>query len=306
MSLQMALFAQQLAQMAKIVGKPDEARGWRREYERLKKAINRVAWDAGDGFYYDVQPDGAPTRVKHIGAYWSLLSDVADQRQVRSLVRYLQDAKHFYRPVLFPSLSASHPKYDPTGNYWVGGVWASTNYMVIKGPQHRGYRDLAREAAQNYIAGMARVLNAEIEEQKLFPAERDGQYRSIWECYAPEYPLPGTTWDPRYFSKHHFVGWSGIGPIALLLENVLGFDVSGLHNTVTWHLRRSDRHGVRNLPLGRDNTVDLVAAARRRDSGIVVITGKADRPFTLDLRVEGWQPKRMRIQPGDFTMTLRR
>jgi len=305
-SLQMALFARHMSQMADVLNNRTDAAHWQREYARLKAATNRVNWNVDDGFYYDVQPNGEPTRVKYLGAYWSLLSEVADQQQAAALVAHLKDPKHFYRPHLFPSLAASHPDYDPMGNYWVGGVWASTNYMVVKGLERRGYRNFAREAAENHIDNMVKVLNAKIDEARINPPERDGDYQSIWECYSPEHPLPGTGADKNIFSRHHFVGWSGAGPIAMLFENVLGFDVSGVDHTVTWHVSRTDRHGVRNMPMGAKDSFDLIASARDAASGRIVISGRASRPFTLKLMVDGWKPKTLRIPARQFEMQVRR
>ncbi|HYE26342.1 MAG TPA: trehalase family glycosidase [Clostridia bacterium] len=305
-SLQMALFARNLQSIAELAGQKNEVEEWRREYERLRKTINRVAWNASDGYYYDVQPDGQPTRVRHIGAFWSLLSGVADDAQVKALVEHLKDPKEFYRPHLFPSLAASDPHYDKMGNYWVGSIWASTNYMTIKGLKRRGYRDLARHAAENHIDNMARVMAADIDESLVNPAERDGDYRSIWECYAPEFPLPGTTWDAKHLSRHHFVGWSGAGPIAMLFEDVLGFEVNAPENKVEWHITRTDEHGVRNMPIGTQDAFDLVAARRNAPDDKVVIESKSTRDYTLVLHVAGWPTRSFQVAKGKSKIELSR
>lgn len=305
MSLQMALFAKQMGEMASIVGRDGEVKRWQDEHQRLKQIIDRVAWNDEDGYYYDVQPDAMQTRVRHIGAFWALISGVADEDHTKRLVSHLEDPKEFNRPHLFPSLAASDSHYDPKGNYWVGSVWASTNYMAIKGLEQRGYFALARKAAENDIENMAAVLTSNIDESLITPAERDGDYQSIWECYAPESAAPGTTWDAKHLSRHHFVGWSGAAPIALLIENVLGFDVSVPERTVKWNLTRTDEHGIRNMSLGGDDVFSLVAEQRQRDSKSIVIRSASTRDFKLILTVDDRPARELTIKRGQQKLQLK-
>jgi hypothetical protein len=52
---------------------------------------------------------------------------------------------------------------------------------------------------------------------------------TIWEHYAPESATGEGVKD--------FVGRSGLGRVALLIENVLGIEVDTVANTVTWRPR---------------------------------------------------------------------
>jgi hypothetical protein len=71
-----------------------------------------------------------------------------------------------------------------------------------------------------------------------------------------------------------FVGWTGLGPIALLIENVLGFRADGAHNRLEWRLARNDPHGIRRLRFGAI-TADVIY------DGNETVSVKADAPFTL-------------------------
>ena len=64
--------------------------------------------------------------------------------------------------------------------------------------------------------------NFKPDEDKIAGNERDGNYQTIWECYSPEKPAPATRWDGENYCRQDFVGWSGLGPIALMLENIIG------------------------------------------------------------------------------------
>ena len=73
--------------------------------------------------------------------------------------------------------------------------------------------------------------------------------------------------------KPDFVGWGGIGPIALLIENVIGIQPDAIDKEITWHMTRTDRHGLNNLWLGGDlGKIDLIAAARTDSYSPAVIT----------------------------------
>lgn len=116
-------------------------------------------------------------------------------------------------------------------------------------------------------------------------AQRFGDgYHTLWECYSPEETAPATRWDGVFLSRQDFVGWTGLGPIAMLYENILGLDLRGAENRIVWDVARTDRHGVENL-LFRGQPVSLVAAPQA--DGSLRLRASAREPFTLELRHRG-------------------
>jgi hypothetical protein len=85
------------------------------------------------------------------------------------------------------------------------------------------------------------------EEKIAFEERYEDGYQTIWECYSPEFPEPATRWDDTFYSRQDFVGWSGLGPIALLIENVIGIEMNIPQNQITWRIDRTDEHGIKNL-----------------------------------------------------------
>ncbi len=132
-----------------------------------------------------------------------------------------------------------------------------TNYAVIKGLSRCGFRALARRAAENHLSQMAIVY-------------RDTG--TIWENYAPEAPKPGS------IAKPDFVGFSGVSPIALLIEEILGIEVDAPARTIRWRLYPASEHGIEGLRFG-DNVVSLLA--REAGPGEVTIEVSAVDAFTL-------------------------
>jgi hypothetical protein len=101
---------------------------------------------------------------------------------------------------------------------------------------------------------------------------------TIWENYSPESYTPGNP------AKNNFVGWSGDGPIALLIENVLGFRADGVNNRLVWRLTRTDRHGIEKLRVGAV-TVSAICDKRASAADAPHITVTTDKPLKLMVRL---------------------
>jgi glycogen debranching enzyme len=245
-------------------------------------------WDKEIGFYYDLLADGRFHKKKTIAAFWTILAGVADEKQTTTLLAHLQNPDEFYRPHLFPTLAADEPEYDKSGHYWLGGVWAPTNAMLILGLIQTGEFTLAREAAENHLLNMLSVMDNFVpEEGKLpinhenVPANGDG-INEIWECYSPEESKPATRWDGFYYCKQKFTGWSAVGPLLLLIESILGISFNAVNNRICWKISPGRPQGIRNL-LFKNSPVSLLAEF----SNSIQITVESDIPFELLVTVNG-------------------
>ncbi len=271
MSCQMVIQYADLAAICEELGLSEKAAGFRREAAAIGERINRWCWNAEDGFYYDVRNDGSQVKVKTSGGFWPLLAGITSSAQTGRLVAHLRDESAFWRPFIFPTLAANEPAYREDGGYWLGAVWAPTNYAIIKGLERCGYGDFAAEASARYLEGMEAVFQ---------------ETGTVWENYAPELPFrPGNP------AMKDFVGWTGIGPIALLIENILGLHCDGANRRLEWTIRRTDRHGIDNLQLAQA-TVSVIAEPRKTEQAEVAITAVATSEFTLGVTVNGQRTER--------------
>lgn len=253
MSCQMVMQYRQLALICRELGQPEKAARFDQEARLIGDRINRWCWNQQDGFYYDVLADGTQFRKKTAGGFWPMVAGIASPGQVRRMVAHLRDEREFWRPFVFPTLAADEKEYQfPTGAYWRGAVWAPTNYAIIKGLEACGEEDLATEATERYLAAMNEVFR---------------KTGTVFENYMPEKIEPSS-------GKRDFVGWTGCGPIALLIENVLGFRPDAARNRLDWRLVRTDRHGIRKLRLGQATT-DVIYDGNGQVS---VLT---DKPYKL-------------------------
>ncbi|GAB4378025.1 MAG: trehalase family glycosidase [Calditrichia bacterium] len=303
LSAQMALFAKYMMFISRELQADSLSKIYEQRYRLLVRLINSQLWDGESGFYYDMTSEGEKIPTKTVAAFWTLLPEVTMLPQAQKLAEHLQNPDEFYRDHLFPTLSADHPDYDPHGNYWRGGVWAPINYMIIKGLDIYPLRELAAVAALNHIENMYRIY-AEFhpDENQIAPEERDGDYQTIWECYAPDFPTPATRWDGQYLCRQDFVGWSGLGPVALLLENVIGLQPSAPRDELYWNLRLRERHGVENYQFG-DNVVDIICQSNQLPVEAALIRVHSNSPFNLIVSSQVGV-REFRVQPGENSFRI--
>ncbi|KAB2845763.1 MAG: hypothetical protein F9K45_03270, partial [Melioribacteraceae bacterium] len=244
MSAQQALAAKCISEIAGIINNDLIQKTFHDKYLGLKLIINYNCWNDEAGFYYDFKQDGSLSSTKHIGAFWTLLSQIADENKFQELKKHLTNPAEFWRPHLVPTLSYDDPHYDVTGHYWRGSVWAPTNYMLIKGLEKYGDYFTAYQIAENHLKNMSYVYYFfKPEEDKIAFEERYADdYKTIWECYSAEFLTPATRWDDTFYSRQDFVGWSGLGPIAMLIENIIGINIDVPNNEIVWRINRADKH----------------------------------------------------------------
>ena len=237
--IQQILSAKTLIQMAELIGREKDVEVLREEVDRLTRVVNEKLWDDETAFYYDLWDDGRKSGVKSIGAYWALLAGIVPPEKLDAFVAHLDNEAEFKRPHRIPTLSADHPEYDNDGGYWRGGVWAPTNYMVLKGLEKYGYHQLAADIARSHVSMVTEVFN---------------ETGTLWENYAPEHPAPGKP------AKPNFVGWTGLSPIAITIEHLFGIHGDAGAKKITWRVSLTERHGVVRYPIN-DGTVDLICPA---------------------------------------------
>jgi len=263
-SSQMVLFARNLAEIGRAIGKRKLARKFDKEADELAKIINAKMWDPKKRFYYDLTLSEERIPVKTIAGFWTLVAGVASQEQAKALAEELESPKTFKTLHRVPTLAADEKSFSPMGDYWCGASWAPTNVMVVRGLERCGYDELAREIALNHLDNVVEVFK---------------QTGTIWENYAPQKLAPGRP------AKRDFVGWSGIAPIALLLEYKIGLRPDAINNTLTWRITSDKRLGVERYWFA-GKTVSLLCGDAGNSSNRKIRVS-SDTPFRLILVLNG-------------------
>ena len=264
--LQALLSCKTLVKMANELDKQEYVSQLEQEIADLENIINTKLWDEKTGFYYDLLKDGKFNNVRHVGAFWSLIAECADSHKAQRLIEYLTDEKEFNTPTSVPTLSKSSPEYMPLGWYWRGGVWAPTNYMVLKGLDKYNRYDLSHKIGANYLKTVVDVFN---------------QTGTFYENYAPEYvDGKGAKGD---IAKSDFVGWTGIAPITVLFEYVFGIKPCAKNNKIIWHVELLEKHGIEQYPFGKDGLLTLVCDKRENANQTPVVTIDSNVPVELEI-----------------------
>jgi glycogen debranching enzyme len=245
-----------LNQMALQLGQTELAESLARERARLQELVNGRLWNKELSYYQDVDRDGRFSPVKTLAAYWLLLDKESVGDRLADFLRPLRDEAAFRRLHPLPSFSADSPDYDPEQS----GVWSPLNYVVLKGLRSVEQFALAHSLAVRHLQQVSEVYQ---------------HTDTFWDYYASETAAPGPDAQPDY------IGWTGLTPIATLLEDVIGLYVDWPLRRVTWDRRLATTapYGVRRFPLGPEGTADILGD----DQQITVTT---DVPFTLTVRDE--------------------
>lgn len=138
-----------MAEIAKILGLPQEAQQFTQHAAALRQKINEVFWDEEDSFYYDrSEKTGRLNRLKSIAGFMPLWCGAASPAQAERLVKeHLINENEFWTPYPIATWSRSEPDYLPSRDNccnWMGATWIPTNYMVFRGLIDYGYTDIAR------------------------------------------------------------------------------------------------------------------------------------------------------------------
>jgi len=288
---QQALSAFYIYKLAEVAGDISLKTKYENEYNQIKSKVNEFLWNSQYKTYYDRKEDGSWHVRNTIASFWPMVAEIPDiERADHLIIDHLKNESEFFTPHLFPTLARNDERYSRTGHYWQGGVWAPTNFMTIKGVAKYNYQ-FALEASINHIENMSKVYHdfdplfytykmPPLDEPNL-PRNGDGYYQ-IWETYSPEDSAPATRWDNNLLVRQKFCGWSGLGPVALFIENILGFDFNAPENSVVWRINFTERHGIKNLKFG-DNRVSLIAEKREGLTDSFKISGSAEKEFKLTI-----------------------
>jgi hypothetical protein len=246
-----------LGQIALQLGETELAESLSLDRARLHELINGRLWNSELNFYQDTDKDGQFSPAKALIAYWALLDkELVPHDRLPDFLLPLRDEDAFQRPHPVSSLAADSPGYDPEQS----GVWSPLNFMLFKGLRSAEQSTLAHKLALRHLEQVNQVYQ---------------HTDTFWDYYAAETAAPGPNARPDY------IGWTGLTPIAILIEDVIGLHIDWPLRRLTWDRRLpgDSLYGIFDLPIGPDGKVDLLGDRQK-----IMITTNV--PFTLVVRDE--------------------
>lgn len=238
---QLAVNALYLSYIGDILNDKEMSFQYKRQYFTLKTRINSFMWNQDDGFYYDLDKNEQQVKVKHIGAYWVLLAEIPNEARGELLVEHLKDPESFGTDNPFPTMAVSEPLFSEQGEGYRGSVIPFLTYITMKGLEKYHYHSFARECAIRHLYFLLDTLHPDGKE-----------IGDIYEAYLPMKEGAPASSEIHDFPRKHFIPMAAISTIAMMIENVLGFEISLPKKTVDWIMPTMEAMGIENLSLKRN------------------------------------------------------
>jgi len=293
---QQAFSATNIADMAQEIDDQALAKEFHQYAEEHNRHIQKVCWNEETGFFHHQLSKGGFHPPFQIMGYFPLLSGAATPAQAARMVRHLYDPLRFQKDLPVPTtgtcdkrlvdISPNRVKPDRlgmkefglhSGIYWSGGVWAPTNWIVIRALERNGYHAATRDIVERYLANTQHVYRnnktkgfmSKTGFPRVFPERHDG----------PRKPSPDGA-GCAVWNGAEFTGWTGLLPISGLVEQLIGIQANAPANEIVWRPQSLDRHGLTKLRFG-PATTSLVMAHRASYTSPAVIDITTDKPFRL-------------------------
>ena len=114
-----------LAELARICGRPKEAKAWEKKAAEVKRKLFEFCYDAADAFFYDVDKYGKKRKYLSSTIFHLFMEGVLDKEADKELIqeiyhRHIKNPKEFWTEYPFPSMAACDPscRDHKTGNCW--------------------------------------------------------------------------------------------------------------------------------------------------------------------------------------------
>ncbi len=238
---QQAINALYMSHLGDVLNDKEKSYRYKRHYFAVKTRINSLMWNDSDDFYYDLDKKERQLKVKTVAAFWNLLGEIPNKDKAERLISQLTNPNEFGSEHPFPSLSLKDKHFNKMGHGYLGSVFPHITFAIIKGLERYHKYDLAREFAIRHLYYLLDALHPE-----------DGNQGTLWEAYLPQREGPAK-W-PRHtaFPRPLFLAFAALSTITLMIENVVGLNISLPRKTVDWIMPTIEIMGIEDLSLKRN------------------------------------------------------
>ncbi len=148
-----------MAQLLRVIDYQEMAEVYENEAEQLKGDLQTHFYDRESNYFYDFNTTSESLiTIAGPEAWTTLWSEAATTDQALGIVKKITDPNFFNTPLPFPTLAASHQKFDPENGYWRGPVWIDQAYFAISGMKKYGFEKEYNELFNKMLANAEGLL----------------------------------------------------------------------------------------------------------------------------------------------------
>ena len=283
-----ALNALYLSNIGDILNDKELSFRYKKLYFMIKTRINNLMWDPETHFYYDLDREENRLPLKIIGAYWTMLAEIPNDERASYMIEYLKNPAFFGTDDPFPSVSADSPCYSENVKGYCGAIVPSNIYGVVKGLEKYGEYVFARECAIRHMYFILDTLHPE-----------GDQPGDVWEAYLPM--KEGIPAADGAFPRKRFLPQVCVMTITIMIEDIIGLDVSLPRKTVYWTVPNLEAMGIENLSLKR-NLITILSNKNARGWEIRLESEKLYY-FTIEI-IDEKKKKTLPIPSGKCSMLI--
>ena len=287
---QVAISALFMSSIGDILNDKELSFRYKRQYFSLKTRINSLMWDTEQKFYFDLKQDESTVKVKTIGAYWTLLAEIPNEDKASRLIGLLKDPEAFGTDNPFPVIAKNEPAFSEDGNGYRGAVVPAFTFMVIKGLEQYKEYEFARECAIRHLYFLLDTLHPD-----------GADTRDVYEAYLPNIEGPAQWGDNPLFPRKRFLPMVGLSTLTLMIENIIGLNISLPRKTVDWIMPTLEAMGIEDLSLKR-NLITILSNKNTRGWEIRLESEKLYY-FTIDI-LDQKKKKTLPIPSGKCSMLI--
>ncbi|MCR4790308.1 MAG: hypothetical protein K5839_04440, partial [Treponemataceae bacterium] len=286
----LAVHALYMSALGDILNDKDLSFQYKRMYFSLKTRINSKMWNEDKGFYFDLDENEEQLSTKTIAGFMPLLAEIPNEDKADALINHLNNPETFGTDHPFPSLSADDPNFSENGEGYRGSVFPAFNFIVIKGLEKYQRYDMARECTIRHLYYML---------DGIFP----GGSRSkgdLKEAYLPKKEGFASCSSDESFPKGRYVLGAGLSTIALMIENVIGLEISLPRKTVDWVIPNLEIMGIEKLSLKR-NLITILSNKSNRGWEVQM---ESEKLYYFTINILGEKKKTLPIPSGKCSMLI--
>lgn len=286
----MAINVAHMSALGDILNDKELSFMYKKMYFSLKTRINSLMWDTETGFYHDLDKNEARLPQKTIAGFWPLLAELPNADRADTLIAHLSNPKTFGTEHPFPTLSVDSSDFKETGEGFRGSVLAPFNFMIIKGLEKYQRFAFARECAIRHLYFILEGLSPINTKQK----------GDLYEAYMPCKEGPASCRSEKEFPRKKFLHYIGLSTVALMIENVIGLNISLPRKTVDWIIPNLETMGIEKLSLKR-NLITILSNKSNRGWEIQM---ESEKLYYFTINILDQKKKTLPIPSGKCSMLI--